>query len=414
MTEITPDQRDAPIFKTFGELFAAGFSLDTTTWVFILTVHIAAVVLGGWLIFVAPNEWALIAAGWIVVHFILGSVSTTVYSHRLISHAAVKNVSIPVHLFFCFFGQVLSVQGSVRRWSANHVLHHGVDRHGKKELDPYSATWFPDTLRNFLWSHLLAHLFNHPESDAFLRSYNAKRHPIIMLQDRLYGVLITFWIFLFPMGLGYALGGWLGFFALLAGSVVGSVLVQHNTWTVNSVTHLWGWTKGLKSSAVNNFIWLGPLGEGNHHGDHHDFPRDYRNGFGWSGWALDPTRYIILLLRGLGLVKGLNHANRLEEAEIIAARKLARVDQLKSLNKDAAALYAHWEERVMALRQDWLEAIRRWETLRKESKLLQQANVSRKELAQDLRQAKALVKARKEEFFSAVEQLNYRAHRYSR
>ena len=140
---------------------------------FILTVHIAAVVLGGWLIFVAPNEWALIAAGWIVVHFILGSLSTTVYSHRLISHTAVKNVSIPVHLFFCFFGQVLSVQGSVRRWSANHVLHHGVDRHGKKELDPYSATWFPDTLRNFLWSHLLAHLFNHPESDAFLRSYNA-------------------------------------------------------------------------------------------------------------------------------------------------------------------------------------------------------------------------------------------------
>ena len=142
--------------------------------------------------------------------------------------------------------------------------------------------------------------------------------------------------------------------------------------------------------------------------------RDYRNGFGWSGWALDPTRYIILLLRGLGLVNGLKRANRFEEAEIIAARKLARVDQLKSLNKDAAALYAHWENRVMALRQDWLEAVSRWETLRKESKLLQQANVSRKELTQDLRQAKALVKARKEEFFAAVEQLNYRAHRYSR
>ena len=181
MTEITPEQRDAPIFKTFGELFSAGFSLDTTTWVFIVAVHIAAVGLGAWLIFVAPNTWGLIAAGWIVGHFILGSLSTTVYSHRLITHNAVKNVSVPVHLFFCFFGQVLSVQGSVRRWSANHVLHHGVDRHGKKELDPYSATWFPDTLRNFLWSHMLSHMFNHPESDAYLRAHNAQRHPIIML-----------------------------------------------------------------------------------------------------------------------------------------------------------------------------------------------------------------------------------------
>ncbi len=254
MTEITPDQRDAPIFKTFGDLFDAGFTLDTTTWVFVSMVHIAAVVLGAWAIFVAPNEWGLIAAGWIVAHFILGSLSTTVYSHRLITHNAVKTVSVPVHLFFCFFGQVLSVQGSVRRWSANHVLHHGVDRHGKKELDPYSATWFPDTLRNFLWSHMLTHLFNHPESEEYSRSHNAKRHPIIMSQDKLYGVLITFWIFLFPMGLGYALGGWLGLMALLTGSIVGSVLVQHNTWTVNSVTHLWGWTKGLKSSAANNFI----------------------------------------------------------------------------------------------------------------------------------------------------------------
>ena len=67
----------------------------------------------------------------------------------------------------------------------------------------------------------------------------------------------------------------------------------------------------------------------------------------------------------------------------------------------------------MALRQDWLEAVTRWETLRKESKLMQQANASRAELTQDLRQAKALVKARKEAFFAAVEQLHYRALSYT-
>ena len=72
-----------------------------------------------------------------------------------------------------------------------------------------------------------------------------------------------------------------------------------------------------RQTLVNNYIWLGPMGEGNHHADHHDFPRDYRNGFGWLGWVLDPTRYAILALRGLGLVSGLNHANRRDEAALL-------------------------------------------------------------------------------------------------
>ena len=133
-------------------LYDKGFSLDTGTWIFVLGIHIAAVALGIWAVVAAPSDWAVIAGIWALVQFILGSLSTTLYSHRLITHNATKEVSLPVHLFFCLFGQILSVQG-VRRWSANHVLHHGVDRHGKKELDPYSATWFPDALRIFVVAH---------------------------------------------------------------------------------------------------------------------------------------------------------------------------------------------------------------------------------------------------------------------
>ena len=143
-----------------------------------------------------------------------------------------------------------------------------------------------------------------------------------------------------------------------------------------------------------------------HHADHHDFPRDYRNGFGWSGWVLDPTRYVILALRGLGLVKGLNHANRRDEAEIISARKLTKIDELKRLNKDAAAFYGQLESTVMQLRKEWLEAVSRWEALRAESKLMQQANASYDELTHEIRQTKGLVKARKQAFFAAVERLN--------
>ncbi len=323
MSDTALSRSDASIYRTFGELFDHGFTIDKGTTVFVSSIHIAALVLGLWLLLSAPAQWAKIALIWAGSQLVFGSLATTLYTHRLITHNAAKHVSAPVHLFFCVFAQVFSVQGSVRRWSANHALHHGVDRHGKTELDPYSATWFPDAMRNFLWSHTVTHLFSHPRSDEYERSHNVQRHPIIMWQDKWYGLLTTFWLFFFPMGLGFWLGGWTGLFALTAGSMIGSVAVQHNTWTVNSVTHMWGWTNGLRSSAVNNYIWLGPLGEGNHHADHHDFPRDYRNGFGWSGWALDPTRYCILLLRGLGLVKGLNRATPEEEAEIHAARKAA-------------------------------------------------------------------------------------------
>ena len=407
------DVNDGPIYETFTELFSKGFTLDTVTCVFVLATHIAAIGLGIWVGLVAPHKWASLAVGWAIAHFFIGSLSTTVYSHRLITHRAVKTVSAPVHLFFCLFGQVLSVQGSVRRWSANHVLHHGVDRHGKKELDPYSATWFPDTLRNFLWSHTLTHLFNHPESDEYTRAHNAKFHPIIVWQDRYYGALIAFWIFAVPLGAGYLLGGITGALSLLAGSMVGSVAVQHNTWTVNSVTHLWGWTKGLKSSATNNFIWLGPMGEGNHHADHHDFPRDYRNGFGWSGWLLDPTRYVILGFHALGLVQGLNQATRRDEAEIISARKLAKVVELSAPAKDKTAVYAQLESRVRELRKEWLEAVSSWEALRAESKLLQQANATYRELSREMRLAQARVKERKQAFFAAVELLKTQAFHYA-
>ena len=411
---MTAEQRDAPIYETFGELFSKGFSLDTATVIFVVAIHIAAIALLVWLGLMTPEGWVSVAIIWAVVHFVVGSLSTTVYSHRLITHNAVKTVSVPVHLFFCVFGQILSVQGSVRRWSANHALHHGVDRHGKKALDPYSATWFPDTLRNFLWSHTLTHLFNHPESDEYTRAYNAKRHPIIVWQDRYYGALIAFWIFLVPLISGFSLGGVTGALALLAGSLIGSVAVQHNTWTVNSITHLWGWTKGLKSSAVNNFIWLGPMGEGNHHADHHDFPRDYRNGFGWSGWMLDPTRYVILGFKALGLVQGLNQATRRDEAEIIAARKLAKVDELKRSENDAIPLSAQLESRVMELRKEWLEAVSAWEALRNESKLVQRASKTCDELRKEVRQAKILVNERKQAFLSAVDQLTTRGFEYVR
>ncbi len=413
-----------PLYKRFSDLPKNGFGIDWPVAIFLTASHLAAVTLGIWLIISAPSNWTLAAFIWALCHAFIGSLSTTAYTHRLIAHNAAKKVSNSVHWFFCAFGQIFAVQGSVRTWSANHVIHHGVDRHGKHNLDPYSATWFEDPIRNLLWSHMLTFYFKHPESEEFSKAFASKNHPVIVWQDKYFGLLVGFWIFLLPATIGAYFGGVNGFFALLGGSMIGTVLAQHNTWTVNSITHMWGFTRGLKSSAVNNYFWLGPLGEGNHHGDHHDYPRDYRNGFGLSGWLLDPTRYVILSLRGLGLVKGLNRASREEEAEIIAKRKLVNIKEkgflaqkASSFTPDTAALFAQLENKVLELKQEWIEAVQNFESLKAESKLLKQASQRKddisRDLAEELRQAKLQMQQKKEAFMSAVKSFSYQSVIYT-
>ena len=89
-------ERDAPIYNSFTELKANGFGLCPGICVFIAGVHTAA--LAVWLFAAAPVDWMWAGTVWLIAHFLLGSLSTTPYSHRLITHNAVKHepASAPV------------------------------------------------------------------------------------------------------------------------------------------------------------------------------------------------------------------------------------------------------------------------------------------------------------------------------
>ena len=71
----TAAERDAPIYQTFSELSDHGFSLAPGICVFIASVHLAALVLGIWLYAAAPSTWMWAGTGWLIVHFLLGSLS---------------------------------------------------------------------------------------------------------------------------------------------------------------------------------------------------------------------------------------------------------------------------------------------------------------------------------------------------
>ena len=284
----------------------------------------------------APEGFLKVMIIYLVIHCGLALISTTAYAHRLISHSATRKVNILVHLLFGYLGQTLAAQGSLASWAGKHRVHHAVDGNDRHDEDPYSAVWFTTSWRNFLWSHVLCYCFESPhEEGIYLKRTESvlKQHSVMRWQHNYYVVFLILFTKLSPFLLGYWLGGglWAGL-CLLWTSLLAIVISQNVTWSVNSVTHMWG-VSAARSSAKNNYFWLLPLGEGNHHADHHDAPTDYRNGFGFLGWLLDPTRYVLLSLRLLRLVGPLQRTSRVTELKMIMDRKVqALVRKKQSLS----------------------------------------------------------------------------------
>ena len=84
------------------------------------------------------------------------------------------------------------------------------------------------------------------------------------------------------------------------GVFVRTVLVWHITWSVNSVTHLWGY-RNYETDDDSRNNWLVGLisnGEG-WHNNHHADPRSAAHGHRW--WEFDVTWLTIQFLERIGL-----------------------------------------------------------------------------------------------------------------
>jgi stearoyl-CoA desaturase (delta-9 desaturase) len=81
---------------------------------------------------------------------------------------------------------------------------------------------------------------------------------------------------------------------------VRTVAVWHITWSVNSVTHLWGYRNfPTRDDSRNNWL-VGLLSNGEGwHNNHHAHPRSASHGMRW--WELDVSYLSILLLERVGL-----------------------------------------------------------------------------------------------------------------
>lgn len=242
----------------------------------------------------------------IVGLYFFGTLGINLCYHRLLTHRGLVCPKWLEHSFAIL--AVCCVQDTPARWVATHRRHH---QYADQQPDPHSP------LVNFLWSHIGWLLIENSD----LKGVSAfERYAKDILRDDFYKrlerngfwmiVVIACWLLYFIGGFvaDLIMGGNLfealqfGASILVWGVFVRTVLGWHIAWSVNSVSHLWGYRTYETDEDSRNNIFVGVIGSGEGwHNNHHAYPRSARHGHKW--WELDLTWLVIRLLMLLGLAK---------------------------------------------------------------------------------------------------------------
>ncbi len=236
--------------------------------------------------------------------YIFGVLGINVGFHRLITH---RGFSCPLWLehIFAILG-TCCLQFSPAYWAAIHRRHH---HFADGEQDPHSP------LKSFFWGHfgwLLVRAEDMkpaPMTDRYAR--DVLRDPLYAwLERRKNWITLTFlsWVAFFvggfladlAMGAATADAVQFGLSCFVWGGPLRTVVVWHTTWSVNSVTHLWGYRNYETPDDSRNNVIIGILagGEG-WHNNHHADPTSAQHGHKW--WELDLAWRVIRVLMLLGL-----------------------------------------------------------------------------------------------------------------
>lgn len=249
------------------------------------TIHalaVAGVIVLGW------SWWgAALAIGLYLVRMF----GVTAGYHRYFSHRAFKTSRVG-QLVLALLA-MSSVQKGVLWWASHHRVHH---KRSDQRGDVHSVL-----LDGFWWSHVGWILSRDYEATDHDRVRDLARYPELVWLDRYYLVP--------PTVLGallFAFGGW---WALVWGLFVSTVLLWHGTFTINSLTHVFGRRRYVTTDNSKNNLWLAliTLGEG-WHNNHHYYQRAVNQGFFW--WEIDITYYVLRGLSFFGLVWDLHKPPR--------------------------------------------------------------------------------------------------------
>jgi stearoyl-CoA desaturase (delta-9 desaturase) len=221
--------------------------------------------------------------------------AVTGFYHRYLSHRSYKT-SRWFQFAFALLGSAAAQKGPLW-WAAHHRHHH---QYSDKEDDVHSPT-----LRGFLYAHV-GWIFVRGNARTRTRLVpDLARFPELIALDR-FDVLVPILVGTACFGLGVLLEatapslGTSGM-QMLVWFFVSTVFLAHSTFTINSLSHVFGRRRFETSDTSRNNFGLALLtfGEG-WHNNHHHYPTAARQGFYW--WEIDLTFYGLYLLSKLGLI----------------------------------------------------------------------------------------------------------------
>jgi stearoyl-CoA desaturase (delta-9 desaturase) len=207
---------------------------------------------------------------------------TTGY-HRYFSHRTFKT-SRAFQFVLAVLGS-LCLQKGCLWWAAHHRHHH---RESDQAADVHSPIQ-----RGFWWSHMGWILCDKYVATRFESIKDFARFPELRFLNTFY------WIP--PVLMAAGLYAWGGASMLVWGFAVSTTLLWHGTFTINSLSHVFG-KRRYKTTDTSRNNWLLALitmGEGWH--NNHHYHQNTANQ-GWFWWEVDVSFYVLRLLQALGIV----------------------------------------------------------------------------------------------------------------
>ena len=217
-----------------------------------------------------------------VLYFVRMFAVTGAY-HRYFSHRTYKT-SRAFQFVLAFLAQS-SAQRGVLWWAAHHRHHH---RWSDQREDLHSVAQ-----DGFWYSHVLWIFERNNQKTDYNKIRDFARFPELRFLDKYH--LIP------PVLMGTVVFLTLGASGLFFGFFVSTVLLWHGTFTINSLSHVFGNRRFTTTDHSRNSWWLAivTLGEG-WPNNHHRYSGSTRQGFYW--YEYDITYYILKLLSFVGLV----------------------------------------------------------------------------------------------------------------
>ncbi|MFK7737014.1 MAG: acyl-CoA desaturase [Pirellulaceae bacterium] len=274
----------------------------TVNWTYAITI-VGVHILG--LLAFMPYLWSWLGFAVCLLGVHVFGQGITIGYHRLLTHRSFKCPKW-VERVFAILG-ICSMQDTPARWVSVHRMHH-VD--SDDVPDPHSPKV------NFWWSHMGWLMFVNRQTYSVA---GLEKFAKDLLRDRFYMRLETnpflqfFYIFsqvpvFFLIGFGASFlfsseltaAVQLGASMVMWGFIVRVIAVWHITWSVNSLSHMFGYTnyETGEQSRNNWFVALITVGEG-WHNNHHEDPSACTVQHKW--WELDISYYEVKLLEKLGL-----------------------------------------------------------------------------------------------------------------